>query len=391
MKKIISLIISILLFYSQIIAQEKFEDIELSGYMTNMQSVMFQDVKENWILDNLLHNRLNFHYYPINNLTLALEFRTRLLTGESVKYQPNYAKGIDTDNGWIDMSWNIANDSSFVLNTTLDRAYLKFEKGDFSITAGRQRINWGQTFVWNSNDIFNNYSFFEFDYVERPGSDALRLEYYPSYTSKAEMAVKVNSQDKITAAGLYRFNKWQYDFQVLGGILNQQDYVIGTGWSGGIFSTSFRGEVTYLHPREQFEDTTGLWFVGLSSDYTFQNSLMIQFEALYMDIAKNQQISGFNDFYSQPLSVKNLSFAEYNFFGQCTYPVTPLINTTIAIMYMPQIEGYYTGPTVDISLKDNLSLSLVLQYFSGKFENQQTQKKEQQNFTLAFIRLKGAF
>ena len=39
----------------------------------------------------------------------------------------------------------------------------------FIATAGRQRINWGQTFVWNVNDVFNAYSYFDFDYKERPG------------------------------------------------------------------------------------------------------------------------------------------------------------------------------------------------------------------------------
>ncbi len=92
----------------------------------------------------------------------------------------------------------------------------------FQVTLGRQRINWGQTFVWNPNDIFNAYSYFDFDYIERPGSDAVRLQYFPSSSSVAEFAVKVDDENDITAAGLYRFNKWGYDIQFLAGLCQQR-------------------------------------------------------------------------------------------------------------------------------------------------------------------------
>ena len=43
---------------------------------------------------------------------------------------------------------------------------------------GRQRINWGVNLAWNPNDLFNAYSLIDFDYQERPGSDAIRFQYY---------------------------------------------------------------------------------------------------------------------------------------------------------------------------------------------------------------------
>ena len=69
--------------------------------------------------------------------------------------------------------------------------------GNFRQGSDRQRINWGQTLVWNPNDIFNAYSYFDFDYIERPGSDAIRLQYYPDYSSAIEMAVKADYENKI--------------------------------------------------------------------------------------------------------------------------------------------------------------------------------------------------
>lgn len=120
---------------------------------------------------------------------------------------------------------------SYVLNIAIDRLWLDFTHKNFQATLGRQRINWSQTFVWNPNDLFNTYSYFDFDYEEKPGSDAVRLQYFTSASSKAELLVKAGKDKKVTAAALYRFNKWKYDFQGLAGIfnpLNNMVFVIPT-------------------------------------------------------------------------------------------------------------------------------------------------------------------
>ncbi len=117
-----------------------------------------------------------------------------------VRSGPSYAEMTGSDQGWVDMSWNILNEQSFFLNTTVDRLWVDFNYDKFQARIGRQRINWGQTLIWNPNDIFNVYSFFEFDYIERPGSDAIRLQYYPDYSSAIELAVKADYDNRITAA-----------------------------------------------------------------------------------------------------------------------------------------------------------------------------------------------
>jgi hypothetical protein len=189
---------------------------------------MFQSLNDNWTIDNLIHNRLNFKWNnKSDNFKAALELRNRLIIGESASTIPGYAKMIDTDNGFVRLSDNLLNGNSYVLNSKIDRAYIDYTKDKFQVTIGRQRINWGQCFTWNPNDLFNAYSFFDFDYVEKPGSDAIRLQYYTSNTSTLEFAIKEDNNHNVTSAFLYRFDKWNYDIQFLGGILTEQEYVIG--------------------------------------------------------------------------------------------------------------------------------------------------------------------
>ena len=57
----------------------------LNGYLTTMQSVMFDSLSGPFINDNLIHNRLNLKGYINENITFAAEFRNRLFTGDMVR------------------------------------------------------------------------------------------------------------------------------------------------------------------------------------------------------------------------------------------------------------------------------------------------------------------
>ncbi|NOZ34211.1 MAG: hypothetical protein GXO80_02810 [Chlorobi bacterium] len=375
----------------QVSAQKKEHNYSLDGYITNMQSVMFDSLKGNWTNDNLIHNRLNFNWFPNDDFSVNVGIRTRIFTGESLKYIPGYADFISGDKGFIDLNTNLISEKSVIINSQIDRAYLSFEKGNLSITAGRQRINWGRSFVWNPNDIFNSYSFFDFDYPEKPGSDALRIQYYTGATSSVDFVTSADSSLKISAAGMYRFNLASYDFQILGGMISERDYVIGGGWEGAIKNMSFRGEISYLHPKENFTDTSGLFILDVSSAYTFQNSLSLQFEFLYNQQPTTGGISSFEEYYYKPLSVKNLSFTEYNIFGSIAYPITPLLNLTLSGMYYPKISGYFIGPSFSYSLSNNADFSLVTQTFGGNLQNRLTGNSEFKSITFAFLRFKYNF
>ncbi len=388
-KKII--LIGVALVFSLISLAQQNKKLTVDGYITNMQSVIIDSVDGNWINDNLIHNRLNFRYNPNPNLSFGLDVRNRVFTGETVKYYPNYGESLSEDIGVFDLSSTWVNENSIVANSAIDRLWLKFEKDKIAITLGRQRINWGRTLAWNPNDIFNSYSFFDFDYVEKPGADALRIQYYPTASSTVEAVAKIDSANNISAAGLARFNVLNWDVQLLGGIINQNDYVVGAGWEGNLGTVSFRGEVSYIHPKENFTDTSGVLVATMSFDYSFSNSLMIQAEFLYNPQTGQSQLTNFGEFYSRPLTVKNLSFTEYNAFLSVNYPITPLVNLSLSAMYYPKVNGWYAGPGLSYSLMDNLDFSLFIQSFQAKLPNPITGKNEKQSMSLAFLRLKLSF
>ncbi len=378
-------ILLIIIFFNLhvINGQDKNVQAELNGYISNMQTSIFEEAEGDWINDNLIHNRLNFKLYAGTKVAFAVEFRNRFFTGDMVRLDPDYAGKMAADNGLLDLTTNIFNENSFILNTKIDRLWADITMGPVQLKVGRQRINWGQTFVWNPNDIFNAYSYFDIDYPERPGSDAVRLQLYPSYSSIVEVAAAMNSEEDLTLAGMYRFNKWGYDIQFLAGMVDSEDIVFGAGWSGAFGSTSFRGEISWFQPRDNFSDTTGTGLFTIGFDRGFSGTGMVQLQAMYCN--KPLTFSNFDDFYSENLSAKDLAFSKFSLFGSLTYPVTPLFNLSMSAMWYPGLEGFYAGPSADISIAENLDFSFIWQHFNAEMNNERTK------INLCFLRMKYSF
>ena len=364
------LLFSIFLFLPFLaISQER--NWTLNGYVKEL--FMFYSPSESIpglgtdkLTTNTIHNRLNFRWYTTEKLTVAIELRNRVLSGNLIKEFPDYQSMLETDNGYVDLSFSPIDGDNWFFHTMIDRLYLDWTSGNWQIRAGRQRINWGINTVWNPNDVFNSFSYFDFDYEERPGSDALRVQYYLGMTSSAEIVYKLGENtDEMALAGLLRFSKWNYDFQFIGGWVGP-DLVIGAGWAGDIEGGGFRGEVSHFIPRESGSKSETATVASISGDYTFSNSIYIQFSTLFNSHGQTGQITGLNPLGNEILSAKTLSFAKYSLFGQVSYRVNPLINGSLSGIINPNDGSFYLGPTISYSLQNNLELMLTSQLFFGE-------------------------
>jgi hypothetical protein len=353
-----------LIFGASFLAQGQ-EQWMMRGYVKGLSAMQTLGDEGEIALENTLHNRFDVNWYMSDKFTFTVGMRNRIIVGNNVRLIPGYGDYIARDNGYFDLSWLWAEDDSWIGVSQLDRLMLDYTTGNLQITLGRQRINWGQTFVWNPNDLFNTYSYFDFDYEERPGSDALRIQYYLGMSSKLELSTSLNSDKKLTSVGLYRFNTRGYDLQFLGGVFTETDYVLGGGWSGSIKGGGFSGEITYFHPMDREEDPDSEVTATIHYDYTFRSSLNLQFEALYNGFGQEDLASGIGDLVFQDLSPKNLFPTQLAFFGSGAYDVTPLFRVMLAGIYGPEGNFYYVGPTLIYSLSNTMELTGVGQFYSS--------------------------
>jgi hypothetical protein len=387
--KIKTLFPFLLVFVLPYMAHARERDWTLTGYVKDLFMYYFPEQPDGLHIDdqytNTLHNRLNFEWFATNKLTVVIENRNRLIGGNMIRNFPAYQSTIEADPGYLDLSVIPFEGDSWFLHCMIDRAYLDWTSGSWQIRIGRQRVNWGVNLVWNPNDIFNTFSYFDFDYEERPGTDAVRIQYYTGATSSAELVYKLGeNSNEMALAGLYRFSHWNYDFQLMGGWVGP-DMVAGFGWAGDIKGAGFRGEFSQFIPRQSGSDSQSATVASVSADYTFPSSFYIHFSALFNSLGKNG-MSDLNPIFSSELSAKSLAYGKYELFGQCSYPVTPLLNANISAIGNAADGSMYLGPSVNYSLQPNIELMLTAQFFLGD-ENSEYGNIGQ----LAFARIKWSF
>lgn len=366
--------------------EEEIKNWQLSGYAKNLQTWIFlKDAPgDNFLQDNLIHQRLNFSWYADDSWTFRADLRTRAFFGDLVKQQPNYSDLVgDANNDYADLSLILMDQPAWVIHTMLDRLYLQYSQGDWEVRLGRQRVNWGIGTVWNPNDVFNAFAFTDFDYEERPGSDALRIRYFTGFSSSVELVYKFDHTFEASVlAGLWRFNRWNYDFQLLGGYV-QDDLTIGLGWAGNLKNAGFKGEMTYFAPlgnglSNSFAATT-------SADYAFEKGLYVQLGYLYN--SNGQTEDNILTLFDFELSARNLYPYRHAIMAQSSYPVSPLLNAGAVIIYSPvKAHPMFLNPTLTLSIANNWSMDLV-----GQIVFNQVDSRYESPLSAIFLRTKFSF
>lgn len=336
--------------------------ITLNGYIKDLQSTYFiQKIDSNASM-NLIHNRLNFKFSISSKISGRLEIRNRIFYGDQLKIIPDFGKTINQYNGIFNLSHLWINEKSFVAHSVIDRMLLQYSDEKWDIKIGRQRINWGINNIWNPNDIFNAYNFLDFDYEERPGNDAVRIQHNFNTNSVLEFAFKPGkNKDENTAAFLYKFNQWKYDFQFLGGIF-QTDYVVGAGWAGNLKEAGFKGEISYFIPKKNNLETSAAFNFSIMADQTFKNGWYISLAGLYNSNPTNIFAAN-GSFYNSNLSAKNLFPFRYNFYATLMKTISPIASCNLSFIYSPEKKTLILVPSYAWNVATNFDLDFTAQSF----------------------------
>jgi hypothetical protein len=254
---------------------------------------------------------------------------------------------------WVD-------EPGLVIHSVIDRLVVQYATDRWDIRAGRQRINWGVNTIWNPNDIFNAYNFLDFDYEERPGNDAVRIQHFFKNSDAAEVAWRIGkNKDENIAALMYRFNTSRYDIQLLGGVYNA-DYVFGGGWAGNIKDAGFKGEATYFQPQDNIGDTTGTLSLSLMADQTFKNNWYVSASFLYNSQPSDEPSSSLG-LYNPELSAKSLSPFRYTWYAGVMKTLSPITSLNLAVIYSPKNKSLILFPTFTWNVANNFDVSLIAQ------------------------------
>ena len=365
-------------------SQKKEPTTSLDGYFKMLPSIIAFTNSDNYYLDILFHNRLNFSWFPNDKFTFKASLRNRLFLGDQIRSTSNFSDLVDSGaNDYFNLSSKLINSKGLLFHSYFDRFYGEYSSGQWEVRLGRQRINWGIATIWNPNDIFNAYAFTDFDYEERPGSDALRIKKYIGYSGSIELAFSpADTFNQSTAALLYKFNKYNYDFQLLSGVVNQ-DFVFGVGWAGNIKTAGFKTEMSYFFPL--IEGRKAAYSAAINFDYALAFGLYFNVGVLYNSAGGLDQ--GFNDLFNVNLSARNLYPYRWSTMFSAGSPLSPIMSASLTAVYSPvKSNALFLLPTYTISVATNWDLDFVMQIL---FEGDQG--KYSSPLQAYFVRTKWSF
>ncbi len=338
---------------------EKAPKWEVGGYLKYLNYKTFTGNFEESNNGNLIHHRLNFKWNPSERISGAAEFRNRIFWGEEIRNTPNYSRLITNSEASLNTSIIWFDTDNALMQTYIDRLWLEYRAGKWDIRLGKQRINWGMGTLWNPNDIYNTYNFLDFDYEERPGSDAVKFRYNFSGMSNVQLAVAVSDKKENTVAAVKYFaNKWNYDFQFSGGVF-RETFTLGTGWSGSIKNVGFKGEIQYFAAHR---DSTSQLNLVLESDYLFSKGWYLNLGLLVNSkgISDPDELLNLSDF---QLSTRNLMPTKWNLALTGSKQIFPLMTASLSGIVSPGTKLLILLPSVQYNLATNLDVDFLWQAF----------------------------
>lgn len=334
------------------------------GYFKAMPALQLDRNFSQAELIGIFHNRINTRWNLRDDLRLVAEGRNRLLYNRLFTDYPFFADFLGQDAGLVDLSWIWLEQGPWIGHTNIDRLYLDWRHNNWQVRAGRQRINWGITLVSNPNDLFNTYSFFDFDYPERPGADAIRLQYHRGFASRLELAYSParNSRES-TGAFLWTANINGSDLQALAGYFRNRS-ALGFGWASSIGGAGFKGEATWFYDLQGEPGIRrGNVVAATGFDYIFSGGTFLVMEVLYNGGYGRlpQEVV----LITQPLRPDNIMFSKYAVTASAQHPVTTIMQGGLAFMALPDVEAMFVMPSLNYSLARDLDLEFVAQIFTG--------------------------
>jgi hypothetical protein len=374
-KKVKFLLLFLIFPFTHISAQ--LSQFDYNGYAKYLFSSSKYPRIEDRLDDHLIHLRLNTKWYAAQNLTAALELRFRAFYGESVEKIPFYKELIQTPHDFVDLDAFLWESEKSLGYLEVDRLWLDYYKNNLQVTLGWQRVAWGTCWVWNPTDLFNPLNVLDFDYEERPATDAIRVQYYTGPVTKLDVAYKpAKDPNNQILSGLWSLNQWDYDFNFIAGMRFKR-WLAGFSWAGDILDAGFRGEILVSQAPNKPDTNSIYQHIGelslsawdkpivsaaLSGDYTFPNTFYIHTEILYNNIGKTS-----NTFLFQPEANKLglLSAARWEIYQEFAYDITPLLRGSLFGICNPNDKSFVIVPSISYSVVTNLDLFLICMFFEG--------------------------
>ncbi len=276
-------------------------------------------------------------------------------------------------NDLFDLSGEPVYNEDLLYRTKIHRAYAKFIISDFTLTLGRQQIRFGSGRLWNPLDILNPISpTFVEGASEQKGTDAVRLEYYPTETMELALVLDQKrknddlsnlSIDNSNVISRFKMTIDETDIAVLGGRISRRN-VGGADISAVFFDGLLRGSLLYSDP----EDDDSYIQSSAGYEYNFKIGLYFLVEYFYNQNGINfnkdlesayieSYLTGINENNYYRLANQFLTYNQHYTGLALGYDLTTLLRAELFSIYDFQGRGIFATPSLKYNLFENIDIN----------------------------------
>jgi hypothetical protein len=192
----------------------------------------------------------------------------------------------------------------------LDRLFYRYQLEDYTISLGRQAIDWGSGRFWQPLNVFGSFAPTDLDTDYKPGIDALVVDYFPSPFSSLTAVYALapedqpEDQDEIKDSAALHYRRQVGELSELTLLAGS---ITGNSVAGAAFESAWRGigwHIEGLHYDLRESDEQSLfWVIGM--EYQFNDGTLLTAE--YYDNSRGATTeSMLPDMFSDDLVVAGL-------------------------------------------------------------------------------------
>lgn len=256
------------------------DSIEFSGYYKNLavssRTLSLFPPQQSYSVD-LNRLRLEFKGELNETTRFNVQYDNEVFLGSYLETSQFAAqKNLSTGN-YLDLRQTYIDTKSVFARHGLYRAYVDARLKQADLRIGRQRIAWGSGLFWSPVDIINPIDPTQIERDERPGVDAVLVDWDYSQLARLSLAYAAHASPvRPTMAGRWRTNRAGFDLGLTTGQIRDED-MVGFDFAGQWQSIGLRGELTQASSPIDGSYQRAV----LSADYTSPNTLSTIMELYY--------------------------------------------------------------------------------------------------------------
>ena len=259
----------------------------------------------------------------------------------------------------VDLDKVSVDNDHLYLKHSIYRAYVKYYQPEFQAVVGKQSVDWGRLRFYSPLDVFDSVGALDLEQDERPGLDAVNLNFSPEAFAGVNVVAAPGETDEESSGGVKLYKTIStYDAAIIAAMVHK-DQIYGFLFDGYLKGAGFRGELTHTLK----DDHRTFFRAAVGLDYTFNDKLYALVEYFYNGGHDDNDTAVLTSSYRRAQEV--LSYNRHLSSLWLKYTLTPLWDLNQYVIYDWDGQSVVVNPELSYDLTRNIDLRLGTQLFFG--------------------------